>query len=198
MLTRRGLVQGAVGATALVALGGASRAFGLPTDALRPPGAQDDERFWGSCIRCDRCRGVCPTRAIGVAKLEDGVTAARAPKMEFRLGYCDTCDGAYHCIASCPTGALKSFDPSVDKLGMAVIDQGKCETYGLSASCDTECIDVCSAEALSLDDGGRLIVDEGACWGCGACEYVCPANAYRAYDGSTGRGINIEPWKGGC
>lgn len=194
MISRRTLLQGMAGAAAVAAVGGAA-AFTPPIDVPRPPGAQDDERFWSACIRCDRCRSACPTNAIGVAKLEEGLLAARTPRMEFRLGSCDTCDGAYRCIEACPTGALQPFDPLTSKIGMAVIDREKCETFGVSAACNAECVAVCPTEALHLDDEGRLGIDEEACWGCGACEYVCPSNAYRTYDGSTRRGINIELWK---
>lgn len=195
MISRRALLQGVAGAAAVAAVGSAT-AFALPAGALRPPGAQDDDRFWGACIRCDRCRSVCPTSAIGVAKLEEGLLAARTPRMEFRLGYCDACGGTYRCIGACPTGALQPFDPDSDKIGMAVIDREKCETFGVSAACNAECVSACPTEALALDDEGRLGIDEEACWGCGACEFACPSNAYRTYDGSTRRGINIELWKG--
>ena len=197
-LTRRNLLLGVGGAAVLVALGGAGVAWGASEDLMHPPGGGDDDHFYAACIRCDRCGNICPTHAIGVAKLESGLLSVRTPKMEFRHGYCDACDGDYRCIAACPTGALRSFDPSTDKIGTAVIDEDKCETYGVSASCGRVCIEACPAEALLEDEVGRVYVDEDACWGCGACEYVCPTNAYRTYDGSTLRGVNVVAWKGGA
>lgn len=193
MISRRDFVCGVAGACGLAALGGGAAAFAAPAPALLPPGAQAGD-FWGRCMRCDRCRSVCPTNAIGVAKLEDGLVAARTPKLEFRLGWCNTCDGAWRCQDVCPTGALGapgSFDPACDKLGVAMVDQSKCQTYGISAKCGLTCMDVCPADALSLDGEGRLVCDTAVCWGCGACEYACPANAYRSYDGSAARGINV-------
>lgn len=195
MISRRDFMRGAAGACGLVAFGGGARAFAQPAPALLPPGAQHDG-FWERCIRCDRCRSACPRNAIGVAKLEDGIVAARTPKMEFRIGWCDTCDGQWRCQQACPTAALGnvgSFRPERDKLGLAVVDPDKCQTYGISAKCGLTCVDACPADALSLDGEGRLVCNEAACWGCGACEYVCPANAYRNFDGSTGRGVNVVP-----
>ncbi len=191
-ISRRTLLYGAGGAAALLALGGAGRAFAWPAPALRPPGAQDDA-FFASCIRCDRCRTVCPQGAITTAKLESGVVSVRTPIMNFRAGYCDECGGEYLCRQVCPTAALLKFDPQVNTLGLAVIDTHKCETYGISAACGAVCIDACLTEALSLDDNGRLVLDEASCWGCGACEYVCTANVYGVYNGSENRGINIVP-----
>ncbi len=128
--------------------------------------------------------------------LTPGIIGARLPIMDFREGYCDMCDGAFRCIAACPTGALTDFDPYVDKIGMAVVDEAECQLYGISGTCNAPCIDACEWDALSLDENGRLVVDEKRCNGCGACEYVCPTSAYRNYDASNKRGINVEVWHG--
>lgn len=193
-ISRRGFVWGAGGAATLLALGAVGYAWADNTSAIRPPGAQWT-KFNSLCIRCDRCRQACPTGVIGVGKLEEGLDSVRVPRMEFRQGYCDTCDGAYRCVAVCPTGALRSFNPMKEKIALAQIDIGKCETYGVSASCGRVCQDACPAQALLSDEEGRVYVDEAACWGCGECEYVCPANAYRTYDGSVSRGVNVVSLK---
>lgn len=91
-LSRRSLIGGAAMAAGLLAFGGATAAFGGETDRLRPPGGQDDDRFWGACIRCDRCRAACPLAAIGVEGLTPGIIGARLPIMDFREGYCDMCE----------------------------------------------------------------------------------------------------------
>lgn len=195
-LSRRSLIGGAVMAAGLVAFGGATVAFGDETEQLRPPGGQDADRFWGACIRCDRCRAACPLTAIGVEGLVPGIIGARLPIMDFREGYCNMCDGTFRCIAACPTGALIPFDPYVDKIGMAVVDEAECQLYGISGTCNAPCIDACEWDALSLDENGRLTVNEERCNGCGACEYVCPTSAYRNYDARNRRGINVEVWHG--
>ena len=165
---------------------------------MRPPGAQDEARLWGACIKCDRCRSVCPEGVIDVAHLEDGLVNARTPVMDFKKGYCTFCDGAYKCAEVCPTEAIRfGFDPACDKIGMAVVDSEECLLYRSgSGRCSKECIDACAYEALSIDDSGHLRVDVDACNGCGACEHACPSSSYGSYTGSSRRGINIEAWGG--
>lgn len=191
MLTRRNVVEGAVAVAALAVVGGAGVAFAGETDPLRPPGAQDEERFIGTCVRCDRCRTVCPTGAIGVATVEDGLVHMRTPKMEFLLGYCDECGGEYRCAQVCPAGSFGSFDKTTDKIGVAVIDPAVCLTYGISGSCSADCIPACPEDALSINDEGRLVLDPDPCWGCGACEYHCVSDSYGVYEAAGHRGIVI-------
>ena len=191
-ITRRSVLEGAAAAVVLLGFGGTVRAFAGEETPLRPPGGQDEARLQWSCIRCDRCRTVCPTKAIGVGALADGVMNVRLPQMDFRSGYCDMCGGEFLCVKACPTGALESFDPHADKIGVAVVDVEECQLYGVSATCNAPCVDACEYEALSIDENGRLAVDESRCNGCGACEFVCPTSAYRTYSGSGKRGINVE------
>lgn len=196
ILSRRSLIGGLAVSIGLLALGGVAQAYEGEEMQLRPPGGQADKHFWGACIRCDRCRSICPLNAIGVEGLAPSIFGTRLPAMDFREGYCDTCDGKFLCIETCPTGALTSFDPSKDKIGMAIVNKNGCQLYGTSGACDTPCIDACVYDALSLDNNGRLVVDEGICNGCGACEYQCPTSAYRNYETSQKRGINVEVWHG--
>lgn len=198
MLTRRAVLEGAAAVAVTAAVGGVSVAFAGEGDLLRPPGAQDEGSLLGACVRCDRCRSACPRDAIDVATVEDGLVNARTPKMNFRKGYCDACDGAYRCRAACPTGAIGAFDPDAQAIGKAVIDADECLTYGISATCDARCVDACPVDALSVDARtGRLQIDERLCWGCGICELVCPSDAYGVYSGSGRRGINVEYRKAG-
>ncbi len=197
-ITRRGVVVGAASVVALIAVGGIGKALTGEARLLRPPGGQHARLFDGSCIKCDRCRSVCPTGVIDVAHVEDGLIHARTPKMDFRKGSCNFCDGAFRCAQNCPTQALTfGFDPTIDKLGMAVVDSDECLLYRSgSGMCSKQCITACTYGALSLDEGGRLVVDEDRCNGCGACEHDCPSSSYVSYTGSGRRGINIEAWEG--
>lgn len=191
MLTRRSLLEGAGATVALLAVGGVGVAFAAEEDPLRPPGAQDEQRFIATCVRCDRCRSVCPTRAIGVATVEEGLLNVRTPVMEFRLGYCDECGGEYRCVEACPAGSLLPFDKTREKIGVAVVRPEVCLTYGVSGSCSADCVTACPEDALRIDEGGRLVVDPDPCWGCGACEYYCVSDSYGIYEDTGTRGIAI-------
>ncbi len=196
-VSRRGLIAGASAVAALAVVGGATKAFAGEGDLIYPPGGGDGQPLWGSCIRCGRCVGACPTGAIAPGTLQDGVINARVPTMNFRLGACDMCGGEFLCAANCPTGALGPFDPLRDKMGMAVVEPAECMLYGVSAHCNAPCIDACSWDALSLGEDGRLMVDEARCNGCGACEFACVTGSYGSYGGTGLKGINIVPWRGG-
>jgi ferredoxin len=48
-------------------------------------------------------------------------------------------------------------------------DSDLCNLCGL-------CLDVCAYDARSIE-GTEMLVNSGQCWGCSACEYVCPEGA---------------------
>jgi ferredoxin-type protein NapG len=196
LFSRRAIVGGALGIAALFTVGGVSKALAGDSDFLRPPGGQDYANFIGACIKCDRCRSACDREAISVCSISDGLVNARLPKMDFRSGRCDMCEGAYKCIAACPTTALTTFNSMQDKMGLAVIDKNECLIYGVSGHCSVPCISSCKWEALALDEAGRLVLDEEKCNGCGACEFVCPSDSYKSYSGTGRRGINVQIFQG--
>ena len=233
-VTRRNLLLGCAGAVVLLGLGGVSRyAFGN-TRLLRPPGGQNEEHFLATCIKCDRCRSVCPRGAILVANLEDGLINARTPRMDFHSrrfvssvreeeliaehsaetgesliataegalfdqgmklvqdasgsSFCDFCN---LCIESCPTGALKPFDPRTEWIGEAVLVPSVCIAFEKRGGC-RKCVDFCPFNAITLDENMRPVIDPSHCNGCGVCENICPANSYRTYKSAGSRGINVE------
>lgn len=198
-ISRRSLVVGGAGIVGMLAVGGVGRALAGETELLRPPGAQDEALLHGSCIKCDRCRSVCPEQVIDVAHLEDGLVNARTPKMNFHKGFCTFCDGAFKCAEVCPTSAISfGFDPRSCKIGIAVLDESQCLLFRSgSGRCSRECIAACAYDAIHDDGAGRIVVSEQACNGCGACEHACPSASYGGFTGSRLRGINVEPWKGG-
>jgi ferredoxin-type protein NapG len=74
-------------------------------DRLRPPGALDEQRFLGACIKCGQCVQVCPVYAIVLADANDGFGTG-APYIDARVQACDFSCDALSCILACPTGAL--------------------------------------------------------------------------------------------
>ncbi len=186
-LTRRAFIGLCAATAACAGVGGAGVAFAGQGDLLRPPGGQDEAALLGACLKCDRCRSACPTGAVSLAQVEDGLLRARTPVMDFHRGWCDFCG---KCQAACPTGALGAFDPAADKLGVAVVQPDRCLSY--IQTC-TSCRDSCGFGALSFSEGGHPVVDAAACNGCGRCELECTALVYGAFAGGTRRGIRVEP-----
>ena len=183
--SRRAFVQAGLFALVLGALPAAhTLARG---DVLRPPGGQDEKSFISSCIRCDRCRSICPTGAIGVANFETGILNVRTPLMKFHIGYCTMCK---KCVEVCPTQALKPFRVDTVKIGIAIVTD-RCIAWSVGG-CNI-CRGACPYGAITLDKESRPVVDPHKCNGCGVCEKVCPALMLRSYLGGEERGIEVKP-----
>ncbi len=193
-MTRRSFTAGAVGACALFGMGAVKLA---PTaELLRPPGAQDQTRLLATCIRCNKCREVCPQRAIGVTHIEDGFINARTPSMDFKSGYCNFCqdkDGGPLCASACPTGAIEHIAKGATPiLGKAELNRDWClAARGMGCH---ECVDKCPYNAIELGADKVPVVDYDACNGCGACELYCISMSSGALiDGATDRAILVKP-----
>lgn len=184
-ISRRTFLYGVGGIVGLCAVGGAAEGLG-EKELLRPPGGQDEDSFLAQCLRCDKCRSICPENCVWPAALEDGLISYRTPRLNFHRGYCTFCD---LCIEVCPTKAFSAFDPAAQRIGAAQIDRDECIAYR-SAGCRV-CVDACPYEAVTLDSANRPVVDETKCNGCGKCEYECPSASLGSYSGSGLRGINV-------
>jgi ferredoxin-type protein NapG len=218
-LSRRKLLIGAAGTAALLCLGGITKAAAGDAVPVRPPGAQDEQHFIGNCIRCDRCRGVCPRAAIKTCGVEDGLINTRTPKLDFRpalakayrrsedhaeqsavladpytallqAGGSGFCDFCMLCTKNCPTGALAAFDPSRQWIGEARVDSRFCIAFEKLGGC-RKCVDYCPFGAISLDENRRPVIAPERCNGCGVCENICPSSTYRTFKGNAKRGVNI-------
>ena len=116
---RRDLIAGAAGAVGLVVFGGfICHSTVSEASLVRPPGSRPEAEFLARCIRCDRCRSVCHTNAVGIAQFETGFLAMRTPVMTFHLGHCDFCK---KCAEVCPTGSIEDFAPETVRIGIAVV-----------------------------------------------------------------------------
>lgn len=183
---RRLFLQRAAAVAAMLALGELGQALPSPR-FLRPPGGQEEKSFLSKCLKCDRCRSVCPTSVIGVVHAEESSLSSRTPTMLFHLGHCTFCN---RCVEVCPTRALQAFEVRTVKIGIAKItDHCIAWNYG---GC-TVCQSACSYHAIRLDALKRPIIDPAKCNGCGLCEKVCPALVLRSYLGGTTRGIVVCP-----
>ena len=189
-VSRRALLIGAGSTAALLGLGALRYAGHNPL--VRPPGGQDEARLVSACIRCEKCYEACPRGVIVPAHIEDGLLGMRSPALKFDADFCDYCadenGGEPLCVKVCPTGALRSFDETAEKLGVAVVQKDRCVAYYQGC---VECQKACPFEAIALDGDGHPVVDADRCNGCGVCEDVCPALVYRSFSGGTRRGIVV-------
>jgi ferredoxin-type protein NapG len=89
---------------------------------LRPPGAVDEKRFLGLCIKCGQCLQVCPYHSIKLADMATG-HGEGTPYIDANERGCYACE-AVPCVLACPSGAL---DHSCEKaedihMGIAVLE----------------------------------------------------------------------------
>jgi len=143
---------------------------------LRPPGALDETRFTGVCIRCGNCLRVCPSRIL--RHDTSSVAGFLAPVAGFRSDYCR--EDCARCGEVCPSGAIGRLSLAAKRkapMGIAKVDMGLC-ALGNGRECSA-CILRCPYEAISTafnedDYSTTLRVDAAKCPGCGACELACP------------------------
>lgn len=185
-LDRRSFLGGCACVAATLGVGGFACIAGRADEGLlRPPGGQDESRLVSACVRCDRCRSVCPRNVIGVAPIESGFVNARTPVIDFHKGYCDFCG---KCAEVCSTGAIRAFDEASEKIGIAIVQRDRCLAYFNGC---VICADVCEYGAITVDGDGHPVVDAALCNGCGRCVDVCPALVYRSFSGGVRRGIEV-------
>jgi polyferredoxin len=176
-----------VGAAVLLAAG--VRPAHPSPGLLRPPGAQDEDRFLSLCLRCTECMKVCPTSGLQPALLEGGLQALWTPVLVPRLGACDY--GCHACGQTCPSGAIPELtlaDKRTRVLGVAVIDRDRCLPWVQDTPCIV-CQEMCPVpeKAIVLDEGRYVPSPSGGenwvarpsvvpelCIGCGICEFKCP------------------------
>ena len=183
----------------------------LPSEALRPPGALEEDSFLSACIRCGLCVRDCPYGTLKLAELGDDGVATGTPYFTAREVPCEMCDDI-PCVAACPTGAL---DPSLTDIddadmGTAVlVDQENCLNF-LGLRCDV-CYRVCPVidEAITLElshntrSGHHAIfaptVHADQCTGCGLCEKSCvlPEAAIKVLPVRLARGSSADHYRKG-
>jgi MauM/NapG family ferredoxin protein len=183
LLPRRSVLSAGVGA---VCMGlGARWALDLSTPAvrrrkrpLRPPGAIDERRFPGLCVRCGNCVRACPVGIIKADAASGSVAGFLAPVVDFEEDYCR--EDCLRCTQVCPSGAITRIaieDKAGAPIGLAVLEASLC-LLADDRECDV-CARVCPFEAIKIvwNEEEYIAlpqVDAQKCPGCGACEVACP------------------------
>jgi ferredoxin len=167
---------------------------GRSHDAVRPPGALDEEAFLSRCITCGACSASCPTGVIHADLGKTGVEGLFTPVLDMRRGWCEP--SCIRCGEVCPTEALTTLDPNAKQaiggpaevtIGTAFVDRGRCLPWAMETPCIV-CEEMCptSPKAVWLEtvqitrrDGTpvtlqRPVVQPDLCTGCGLCENRCP------------------------
>ena len=145
---------------------------------LRPPGARDEDRFVGLCVRCGNCTRACPAGIIRPDLGLSGAAGLLTPVVVFERDYCR--EDCHACATVCPSGAIARLSLAEKRrwvMGRTRLDLSACLLAG-GQECAV-CITACPYDAVTRvpsDDGFFAVprVDAAKCTGCGACEAACP------------------------
>jgi len=152
---------------------------------LTPPGSLSFDNYAKRCTGCQLCVSKCPN---DVLRPSTDLMHLMLPEMSYEHGFCRP--ECTRCSEVCPAGAIKPIDldeKSSIQIGHAVFVQKNCVAVTDGVECGN-CARHCPAGAIEMvalredDEESPWVpaVNEEACIGCGACEYVCPARPFSA------------------
>jgi ferredoxin len=152
---------------------------------LTPPGSLSAQHFANHCTGCQLCVSDCPN---DVLRPSTDLMHFMQPTMSYEHGYCRP--ECTRCSEVCPAGAIKPIDREEKasiQIGHAVWVKKNCVPLTDNVECGN-CARHCPTGAIEMvpldenDEESPYIpaINENACIGCGACEYVCPARPFSA------------------
>ena len=152
---------------------------------LTPPGSLSFQHFAQHCTGCQLCVSECPNNVL---RPSSDLMHLMLPEMSYERGYCRP--ECTRCSEVCPAGAIKLVDKpekSSVQIGHAVWIKKNCVVLTDEVECGN-CARHCPSGAIEMvpldpdNEESPMIpaINEAACIGCGACEYVCPARPFSA------------------
>ena len=152
---------------------------------LTPPGSLSFQNLSTRCTGCQLCVSECPNQVL---RPSNDLLHLMQPTMSYEKGYCRP--ECTRCSDVCPAGAIKPLDDiekSSIQIGHAVWIKKNCGVLTDEVECGN-CARHCPSGAIEmvpLDENNEEspmipAINEAACIGCGACEYVCPSRPFSA------------------
>jgi ferredoxin len=152
---------------------------------LTPPGSLSFNNLSTRCTGCQLCVSECPNQVL---RPSSDLMHLMQPTMSYEHGYCRP--ECTRCSEVCPAGAIKKIDQDEKtsiQIGHAVWIKKNCVILTDEVECGN-CARHCPSGAIEMvpldpdNEESPLVpaINEGACIGCGACEYVCPSRPFSA------------------
>lgn len=152
---------------------------------LTPPGSLSFQNLSTHCTGCQLCVSECPNQVL---RPSGDLMHLMQPTMSYEHGYCRP--ECTRCSEVCPAGAIKPIDKpekSSIQIGHAVWIKKNCVVLTDEVECGN-CARHCPSGAIAMvpsdpeDENSPKVpaINEAACIGCGACEYVCPSRPFSA------------------
>ncbi len=152
---------------------------------LTPPGSLSFDHYAQHCTGCQLCVSECPNQVL---RPSSDLMHLMLPEMSYEHGYCRP--ECTRCSEVCPAGAIKKIDQDEKtsiQIGHAVWIKKNCVVLTDEVECGN-CARHCPSGAIEMvpldhdnEDSPKVpAINEAACIGCGACEYVCPSRPFSA------------------
>jgi ferredoxin len=152
---------------------------------LTPPGSLSVVHYAQHCTGCQLCVSECPNQVL---RPSSDLMHLMLPLMSYEHGYCRP--ECTRCSEVCPAGAIKKVDKpekSSVQIGHAVWIKKNCVVLTDEVECGN-CARHCPSGAIEMvpldpnNEESPMVpaINESACIGCGACEYVCPSRPFSA------------------
>ena len=152
---------------------------------LAPPGSLSLRNLATRCTGCQLCVSECPNQVL---RPSSDLMHLMLPLMSYEHGYCRP--ECTRCSEVCPAGAIKKVDKpekSSIQIGHAVWIKKNCVVLTDEVECGN-CARHCPSGAIEMvpldpdKEESPMVpaINEAACIGCGACEYVCPSRPFSA------------------